>query len=178
MPKALVLPSGDRHSAAPCARSADLGGSLSLTRNGRGNHRATSNAAPENSGGAQSRSVRLTWSGTWSNAGAVTRRATLAGGLADVRSVLANIRRQMSAQLRWQSEDVTVTETSSSTQLAFIVTSSGALSSIASSARLGCPVEPSWYRHSPTEPKQQFRLTETAACEPRSCRRERHYRLP
>ena len=122
MPKALVLPSGDRHSAAPCARSADLGGSLSLTRNGRGNHRATSNAAPENSGGAQSRSVRLTWSGTWSNAGAVTRRATLAGGLADVRSVLANIRRQMSAQLRWQSEDVTVTETSSSTQLAFIVT--------------------------------------------------------
>jgi len=49
------------------------------------------------------------------------------------------LRRQMSAQLRWQSEDVTATETSSSTQLAFIVTSS--------------------------EPKQQFRLTETAACE-------------
>ena len=75
------------------------------------------------------------------------------------------LRRQMSAQLRWQSEDVTATETSSSTQLAFIVASSGALSPIASSARLGCPVEPSWYRHSPTEPKQQFRLTETAACE-------------
>ena len=32
------------------------------------------------------------------------------------------LRRQMSAQLRWQSEDVTATETSSSTQLAFIVT--------------------------------------------------------